>query len=93
MTAAKSTAKKPAAKKPVARKPRVKRVVKPMTKECRNLAAAIVGFATEHALMAEDLGVKRSATKELTGNRTGMLARVVLDDGSTVTVTVAVRQK
>lgn len=64
-----------------------------MAKETRALASSVVAFATEHALQAEDLGVKRSNTRELSGNRRGMVARIVLDDGSTIAVTVAVRQK
>jgi hypothetical protein len=93
----KTAAKKPAAKKSAAKKPtgarKATRAVKPMTEHTRAFAARVTGSAVEAALSNENLGVKRSGEKELTGKRTGMVSRIVLDDGSTITVTVAVRQK
>lgn len=97
MVQAKSNAKKPAAKKPAAakkttaRKP--KAALKPMNAHTRAFAARVCGAAVEGALADENLGVKRSGEKELAGKRTGMVSRIVLDDGSVITVTVAVRQK
>lgn len=100
MAEAKTAAKKPAAKKPAAKKSTAKkqtgrkaRVVKPMTADARAFAAHVTGSAVEAAMSNENLGVKRSAEKELAGKRTGMVSRIVLDDGSVITVTVAVRQK
>ena len=87
----KSPAKKPAARKAAARKPRAARKpLKPMTEGTRAFAASVVGFATEAALKSEELGVKRQGSKELDGNRKGMTARILLDDGTRIAVTVAV---
>jgi hypothetical protein len=59
----------------------------------RDFAAKVVGFATETALSSESLGVKRSGQAELNGARSGMVGRIMLDNGTRVLVTVAVRQK
>lgn len=94
--AKKATAKKSAAKKPAAKRKgtaKSKAAVKPMTEHTRAFAARVTGAAVEAALANENLGVKRSAEKELAGKRTGMVSRIVLDDNSVITVTVAVRQK
>lgn len=92
--AKKTAAKKPAAKrKTAAKKTTAKKAVKPMNQHTREFASRVTGSAVEAAMVNENLGVKRSQVKELTGRRTGMVARTVLDDGSVITVTVAVRQK
>jgi len=95
MNAAKKTAattRKPAAKKPVARKPRAKRApAPPMTEHIRAFASGVMGAATESALANEHLGVKRQATSEMNGNRSGMTSRITLDDGTRLMVQVSVR--
>ncbi len=82
-TTAKSTAKR-------VRKPRTP--AKPLTPELREFAAKVVGFATETA-MGSELKVKRNSQAELNGVRSGMVSRMILDNGTRVQVTVAVRQK
>lgn len=94
MVEAKPTAKKPAAKRPAAKKTAVKKAPpKKMNAYTRSFAARVTGAAVEAALADENLGVKRSAEKELVGRRTGMVSRIVLDDKTVITVTVAIRQK
>jgi hypothetical protein len=65
---------------------------KPMSAASRAYGAKVIGDAIEDALAAEDLGVKRTSTSEKKG-ATGLIARILLDDGSRLTVTVAVKQK
>jgi hypothetical protein len=92
-TAKKSTARKPAAKKTTARKG-TKRTRKPaakLTPEVREVLAKTTATAIEAALASEDIPVKRSAAGDLAGNRQGMKARIVLDDGSVITVTAVYR--
>ena len=94
MNAAKKTAavKKPAAKKPTGRKPRAKRApAPPMNEHVRAFASGVMGAATESALANEHLGVKRQATSEMSGTRSGMTSRITLDDGTRLVIQVSVR--
>ena len=91
MTETKSTARKPAKK--AAAKKRTARTRKPavkMSPAVRELAAKIMAATTEGALSNEALGVKRHAAGELPGARSGMQARIVLDDGTRIRVQLVV---
>lgn len=98
-TAAKKTAttrkraatRKPAAKKTGARKTRARKAAPKFTEATRSFAASVTGAAIEQALANDGMGVKRSSAGELPGARTGMQARIVLDDGTRITVQVVVR--
>jgi hypothetical protein len=88
-----ATSAKTTAKKTTARKPRPKRPpAPPMNELVRAFAAGIMGTATESALASEHLGVKRQATSELGGARSGLVNRITLDDGTRLVVQVLVRQ-
>jgi len=87
-TAAKKVVKKSAAKKGTKK---TRKPARKFTEATRSFAAAVTGEAIERALAADSLGVKRSSAQELSGKRTGMVARIKLDDGTGITVTVAVR--
>jgi len=89
--AKKTTTRKPAAKKTAAKKARTRKPAAKMTPAVREVLAKSVGAATEAALAHEDLGVKRSNASELNGTRQGMKARIVLEDGSVITVTAVYR--
>ena len=92
MMAEAAAPKKPAAKKPTARKkatarmPRARRVLKPMTPAVREIAAEVIGVATSAALRNGEVGVKRQMSAETKGTRQGMKNRIVLDDGTVVTI-------
>jgi hypothetical protein len=84
-----ATAKKPTAKK-TARKPRARRAPAKMSPAVRELAAKVVATATESALASDKLAVKRQAAGELSGARSGMQARILLEDGTRIRVQVVV---
>ena len=92
--AKKPTARKPVAKataKATARKPRAARAIKPMAPQMKELAAAVLGFATERAMASDELGVKATNSRELAGRRQGMVLAIRLDDGTRIAVTIAIR--
>jgi hypothetical protein len=93
MAAKKNAAKKSTTKKTAAAK-KSKRTRKPapkFTQYTRNFTAAVIGEAVEKALADDNLGVKRQAANELSGKRVGMVARIVLDDGTRLVVTAQVK--
>ena len=91
MAETKNTASKPAAKKTGAkRSTRARKPAVKMNPAVRALAAKVMAATTEGALANESLGVKRHAAGELPGARSGMQARIVLDDGTKIRVQVVV---
>jgi hypothetical protein len=85
-----ATAKKSTAKKTAARKPRARRAPAKMSPAVRELAAKVVATATETVLASDKLPVKRQSAGELPGARSGMQARILLEDGTRIRVQVVV---
>ncbi len=84
---------KRATARPATRTRKAAAPAKPLKPEYRELAAAVMGFASDRALASEKLGVTGTITRELKGRRSGMATILKMDDGVRVTVTVAVRSR
>jgi hypothetical protein len=91
--AKKTTAKKPTAKSRTTRRRRTPAKAIPLKGVYRDLAAAVLGYANERALQQDRLGVLATRNRELTGRRSGTQTTIRFDDGSSMSVTVAVRGK
>lgn len=89
MTAAKKTTRKSTTKKTAAK--RTRKPAAKMTPAVKEVLARSVSSAIDAALVSDQLPVKRSNAGDLTGNRQGMKARIVLEDGSVITVTAVYR--
>jgi hypothetical protein len=85
-----ATTKKATAKKTTARKSRARQAPVKMSPAVRELAAKVVATATESALASDKMPVKRQMAGELPGARSGMQARIVLEDGTRIRVQVVV---